>query len=351
MKRDKRNYKIRIRPMYMLSFFISYGFLLSLFLFFKSFFFLDILVIMFLFPILSIGLARWSYSRLKLEIHPVTEQIRQGEQGALLVRLLGRGLLWNVSCAGELINEFYGTGGEIDIEMPITFRGEEELRLPVSSSYCGKVILRVEYLDYIDLMGFVRMRKKVNAKGEIFVLPGENTIERVQRDGFMVGMSDLDESTAKGYDSADVTDMREYRPGDRIKDIHWKVSAKWDKLVVKERSSVAQNQLVFVLAYSANRRGNEEILRFAYGTSKEFLKEYVPVRIMWWSDKQKEFSEVLIPEQGNLEQRFCQVMAGRITQEELDYPVLMARVRPEIKSYVILGWGNEGVQGEVISHE
>lgn len=351
MKRDKGNYKIRIRPIYMLSYLISWGFLLSFFLFFKSYYFLDLLVIVSCLPILTIGLAIWSYSRLNLEIHPVNEQVRQGEQGAFILRLLGKGLLWNVVCRGELVNAFYGTGAEIDIEMPVTLRGEEELRLPVSSSYCGKMVLRVEYIDYVDLIGLVRVHKTVQSKGEIYVLPEENVIERVQRDGFMVGMSDLDESTAKGYDSADVTDMREYRPGDRIKDIHWKVSAKWDKLMVKERSSVAQSQLVFVLGYSNNRQETEEVLRFAYGTAKEFLKEYVPIRILWWIDEQKNFGEILIPELSELNQKFQQVMGEKKTSEELDYPLFMARMRPEIKAYVVLHYREGQVEGEVISHE
>ena len=62
-----------------------------------------------------------------------------------------------------------------------------------------------------------------------------------------MGMSESEESQAKGNDFAEITDVREYRPGDRIKDIHWKLSAKKETLMVKERTSVAQSQVYWCL--------------------------------------------------------------------------------------------------------
>ena len=41
------------------------------------------------------------------------------------------------------------------------------------------------------------------------------------------------ESKKKGYDFSEVTGIREYIPGDKLQNIHWKLSAKKDILMVR----------------------------------------------------------------------------------------------------------------------
>ena len=49
-----------------------------------------------------------------------------------------------------------------------------------------------------------------------------------------------------GYDLAEVYALREYAPGDSLRQMHWKLSSKLDKLVVREPSlPVRRSVLVF----------------------------------------------------------------------------------------------------------
>lgn len=40
------------------------------------------------------------------------------------------------------------------------------------------------------------------------------------------GMNEAEESRKKGHDFSEVVDVREYQPGDKLQNIHWKLSAK-----------------------------------------------------------------------------------------------------------------------------
>ena len=61
------------------------------------------------------------------------------------------------------------------------------------------------------------------------------------------GFDEFEESEKKGNVSSNVTDVREYRPGDRLQKIHWKLSSKIDKLMVKENEATSTNQFFMLL--------------------------------------------------------------------------------------------------------
>ena len=63
----------------------------------------------------------------------------------------------------------------------------------------------------------------------------------------------------KGSDYSETFQLREYVPGDSIKQIHWKLSEKLDKLVVREASlPVQKSTLVFWDKYAENGFSPEE---------------------------------------------------------------------------------------------
>ena len=173
-------------------------------------------------------------------------------------------------------------------------------------------------------------------------MPQETGEASEQKSGFQMGMSELEESQAKGNDFAEITDVREYRPGDRIKDIHWKLSAKKETLMVKERTSVAQSQVVLVLDLSGQRDTVEEVLGLAYGLSKLFLKEYTPVCLLVWDALEYDFIEVLIQKREEIDTQFIYLLRRAVVTDNIELAQLQA--------YAVIGLYEDGVRGEVISH-
>jgi len=50
----------------------------------------------------------------------------------------------------------------------------------------------------------------------------------------------------KGTDYSEIFDLRDYRSGDDVRAIHWKLSGKLDRLVVKEASDPTRYQVVLM---------------------------------------------------------------------------------------------------------
>jgi len=61
------------------------------------------------------------------------------------------------------------------------------------------------------------------------------------------GDADVYDDFQSGNDKSEVFDVREFREGDRMQSIHWKLSAKSEELLVREDSQPLACPLVFFL--------------------------------------------------------------------------------------------------------
>lgn len=109
--------------------------------------------------------------------------------------------------------------------------------LPYISENCGKIHMSFSKVVCFDLLGLFARKCEHISEQEFTVFP---QIREVQ-----VNMKRLPEALSDGYqymesrkgqDVTEVFDIRDYRPGDTPRSIHWKLSSKLDNLVVREFS-------------------------------------------------------------------------------------------------------------------
>ena len=91
----------------------------------------------------------------------------------------------------------------------------------ISSAHCGRIQLTAERCRLYDPFGLIGIRLGKPAVAAMTVQP-------------------------KGFVQSEVYALREYAPGDSLRQMHWKLSSKLDKLVVREPSlPVRRSVLVF----------------------------------------------------------------------------------------------------------
>lgn len=84
-----------------------------------------------------------------------------------------------------------------------------------------------------DFFRIFRVRSQMNTFSTIYVLPRKLTLDA--GDAFSVSDSAL--RTVKApyvYDKLEVSDIRDYMPGDSLKSIHWKLSSKSEEFIVND---------------------------------------------------------------------------------------------------------------------
>lgn len=235
----------------------------------------------------------------------------------------------------ELTNDFFKTKGTKKLTVPLrSFEGFRS-ELPVIAEYPGIIGIRILSVTIRDMMGFIRLMKRSDAHAEVVVLPAYSGALSVDGVNLQQGVLESEESTKRGNDFSDVQEIREYIPGDKLMSIHWKLSAKRDILMVKDRVSMSDKQMVILPELCGRDRMElEAILSTTYTMIRNLVSEKTTVRLMYWSAACYEYQDVRIDYTEELDTAFEKLFYEQ-TYENMDEGAShMPDVHPEMKAFV-----------------
>jgi len=117
----------------------------------------------------------------------------------------------------------------------------------LSSDRCGYVRVSLERLLLTDWFGFLPLPVKAEATAGTAVLPDTFEPQVTVEVSPLAPEEEEEYSPDKpGFDYSETFQIREYREGDSLKQIHWKLSEKLDKAISRDPSlPVARSLLVF----------------------------------------------------------------------------------------------------------
>ncbi|MDR1042939.1 MAG: DUF58 domain-containing protein [Clostridiales Family XIII bacterium] len=181
--------------------------------------------------------------------------------------------------------------GEVTNEAFVLAAGRRGGVLAQSVSFArpGKISLRIERTGVYDPLGMVCLRtNRANREGAgLLVMPdvvspvhvsGGGISHDTENDGLM--------QVVKGDDPSELYDIREYQHGDRVTRIHWKLSERTGRLLVKEFGRVvAGDALIMFDLNCAGPGGAEEadaILTALASVSASFLEAGVACDVEWY---------------------------------------------------------------------
>ena len=199
-------------------------------------------------PLACIPLHLRAAKRLKLRLEgPVN--LEKGEQGTLRIRV-ENGTPLPLSLIGvrlRLVNLLTGQSAVQRFRLSASPRGAAVSEYRFSSAHCGRVLITAERCRLYDPFGLIGVRLGQTAAAAVTVQPsGFIQTIAVSPDANCPDDSETYSQERSGYDLSEVYALREYDPGDSLRQIHWKLSGKLDKLVVREPSlPVRRSVLVF----------------------------------------------------------------------------------------------------------
>lgn len=188
----------------------------------------------------------------------------------------------NVFLTLKLENEFYQRGSVQTYNFPLYMREDTQIELPFLFENCGKLRISIEKITTTGILGIFTADIPVTSEGKVFYVFPEKLDLSVLDGKYQTGADRQQypkrESEQKGEDAMDISGIREYVPGDRIRDIHWKLSAKSDndKLFIKEHISQSGDGMYLLVELS------EETLS-AHGKERWdnllFASKYNPMKL------------------------------------------------------------------------
>ena len=175
----------------------------------------------------------------------------------------------------RLENIVFDTSDTKKVMLSVAGKSREQFRLPIMSKYCGRVDLRVERCLVYDWMDLAYRSVEAAKEGFYYEYP----VEKYQHiETIKDGVSEGEETTYKnvvGNDISEILQIREYRRGDTIKNIHWKLTAKSGKILVKELNTPNDNSIMVIFDYAdkEEREVNNGIITAVSNISSELMKD------------------------------------------------------------------------------
>ena len=141
--------------------------------------------------------------------------------------------------------------------------------------------MQISRFTLLDYLGLLPMKAPVKADARLTILPDLYPMEAdmTARPAY----ADDGASNRRGEDRSEVYQLREYRPGDDIRQIHWKLSSKLDELILKEASQPESRSL---LVFWDKRTGGtpqqmDALAEVVSSAGMALLQSGVPYTLCW----------------------------------------------------------------------
>lgn len=285
---------------------VAFVLLLCVF-FYRQAFLVVLLLLMLLLPLVSYGLCRRSFESLSAGLSFSAPEAEKNLEETLTITFSNASHfpLLHVECSLAISSPYYGAGEEQTYVLPAPAGEGKALALPVTFHYCGMYRAEIGTLKVYDYLHFVSFSREVSLRSQTMVFPTEEVEVTYHPSFYAEGFDEYESSVQTGNVSSNVTDIREYRPGDRLQKIHWKLSAKIDKLMIKENEASASHQFYVLLELYRSPEHPEYLSRavtYAYGVSRELLSNQENFFFGFYSAARREFISYPVRNEGELKQ-------------------------------------------------
>jgi len=220
---------------------------------------LGLLLALIAMPAVSIGLLAMSGKNLKVSMG---ESPLISDKPIMRLTVENPGVMPVANAELEVVCENLRTG-ETDSTAIHTSPGPKSKRetdFEVLSGHAGRY--RIHVADAVIWDPLMLASKKVKCEDARFmtVMPEifETHLSYASDAAFLE--TDRSAESRRGVDPGDVRGIREYVPGDPVRNIHWKLSEKVDKMLVKELGNPITDQILVILGSAGERSSDPEAL-------------------------------------------------------------------------------------------
>jgi len=317
-----------------LSWLLMEGSLLVLFLYFGSSAAAAVALMLLAIPLLTLPVNLYISKRIEL-IPEAAVNLKKGEAAAVCVQLYNPAIfpVFHVKCKLIAENQLNGQTALIQTVTWLPARKKQSAAVRIGSDYCGRIKLSVEDLRLYDCFGVFGLTKKCRTATHITVQPDTFEIDLVLNAAArFMDESDSYSQDKAGDDLSEIYQIREYVPGDSPRQVHWKLSNKFDRLIVKEPAlPLTKRVLVFWerTGDSGDLRRIDAQAEVIVSLCKNLLDQSIPFTI-GWNDTDRNLCVLHdVQDMDRFVAVVARLMRARGVKEGISGAELLVQTRPE----------------------
>ncbi|MBR3200898.1 MAG: DUF58 domain-containing protein [Mogibacterium sp.] len=125
--------------------------------------------------------------------------------------------------------------------------GTKDVGIEIIPGHAGRYELSVDPPLVRDPLGLWKKKIDFDGRAGVTIMPELFEMNIVQAGVSAMPESDAESARVRGSVSGDMIDIKEYVPGDPVRNIHWKLSEKIDKPLVRVLGSPVSDQYLIIL--------------------------------------------------------------------------------------------------------
>lgn len=193
------------------------------------------------------------------------------------------------------------------LTLPVAHRGETEFILGISFEGTGTYEVTLKKLRIYDAMGLLYGTLHLKSVGRVQVMPKlcDVPVRLTPATKNFYGEADVYDDCLPGYDNSEIFEVREYQKGDRLQNVHWKLTAKQDDLMVKEHSLPKACPVIFLLEYRTKKRKKRQPDVIAYmeaaaSISFSIMDAGCPHYVVWYDGAEGDIKRLRVDSEESL---------------------------------------------------
>ncbi len=350
---EGKNKKVHISVLHLTAFLLVYLSVALLFLIFRGYTFLVMWMILTALLPCSFCMAWQLADRVEGNIFPETEIARPGDAVELTVSVHNSSYFATLRSTWLLHigNSFYETYDEHKLILAIPPRQTRPFPMHLVLNDLGRIVFTCHTYSVSDLLGIFTICSDCDMESCLYILPRPENSVRTSLPEAHSGVAELSEHSRKGNDHSEISDIRTYHTGDRLKDIHWKLSAKNRELMVKERVSLSGSEHVLLFDLPRQKTDAERLLTEGYQQIRQLLDTHLTFRLLVWNQRHFSFDIHSVGCLADLDHAYCQIYCTSLPSRSSDLlHQYMRNCYPQLETYLCITLKEEAVQLEIWSN-
>lgn len=151
--------------------------------------------------------------------------------------------------------------------------------LPAPTEHCGLLELRADRVWVCDYLGLFALRLPPPPPARIVCRPIPARREPVEAPEGQGARPSSKSASRRG--PGEDYELRDYRPGDPLRSVHWKLSSKWDELIVRDRADTVAPLPLLTIDRFGPPEELDALLDQLTGMSRALLGVQRPHAVLW----------------------------------------------------------------------
>lgn len=220
---------------------------------------LALLIALIIMPAASIGLLALSGKKLSVSL---SESPAVSEKPVMRLAIDNPGILPVANAELEIACENLRTGESDNTTVQVSPgpKSHREMDFEVQSGHAGRYRVHVANALMWDPLMLACKEAECEDSRYITVMPEIFETHLSYASDAALLENDRSADSRRGADPGDVRGIREYVPGDPVRNMHWKLSEKTGKMLIKELGTPITDQILVILGSAGKRSSDPEAL-------------------------------------------------------------------------------------------